>query len=330
MWRGRDWKSSLPKPEDMANAAAELTTDSGDANSPNSCLVLHATSDLGIGKSSDAGDCPERHNQIISPSKDMGLEETKDILHVEKNNNHHPDAAHVGCNAIDVNGSCITSDSMRSSGPEMVINNGMAIASEEGHRPDKQSSPVLVGLETAFDSGQAVASEDGYGLYGPSPSVLGDLETSLKDEQGIDQLTPSTESSESRSSTGSSPACTEGVLLLWRQAIESGSALVLDDSIDANLVYEEAVALAKTAPPGPVFRNRFRKVVVQKTERTEHSVDLVADLPALEKRGGGKKISKGGKKISKGGRRKDLKYEYHDAIPQGSLGIDELAKLLAS
>ncbi|XXG59035.1 hypothetical protein AAC387_Pa04g1187 [Persea americana] len=331
MWRGRDWKSSFPKLVDMANAAAESTTESGLANSPNvvgSCLVSHGLSNLGVGKSSDADECPERHNQVLSPSEDADPEETKDVLHLEENNNQQPATTHVGCNAVDVNGPSYTFDRVRSSGPEMVINNGLVVAPEDGQGSHESSPPVLIGLGAATHSGLAVASEDGQ-CPGPSSSMLDGLEIALKGGEGIDQLTPSMISSQGESSTGSSQTCTEGVLLLWRLAIESGSALVLDDPLDANTVYEKAVALAKTAPPGPVFRNRFRKVVVQETQKKEGHEDLVVEEDAsFLAKIDNEKSSKSEKKSSRSVR-KNFKYEYQDVIPQGSLGIDELAKLLS-
>lgn len=335
MWRGRDWKSSFPKLEDTANAAAESTTESGLANSPNvvgSCLVSHGLFDLGVGKSSDADECLERCNQILSTSEDAVPEETKDILHLEETNNQQPATTHVVCNAVDVNGPSYTFDHVRSSGPEMVINNGLVVAPEDGqgsHESSDSSPPVLlIGLGAATHTGLAVASKDGQ-RPGPSSSMLDGLEIALKGGEGADQLTPAMISSQGESRTGSSQTCTEGVLLLWRQAIESGSALILDDPLDANTVYEKAVALAKTAPPGPVFRNRFRKVVVQETQKKEGREDLAVeeDVPFLDKRDN-EKSSKSEKKSSKSVR-KNFKYEYHDVIPQGSLGIDELAKLLS-
>ncbi|ESR64491.1 hypothetical protein CICLE_v100106541mg, partial [Citrus x clementina] len=62
----------------------------------------------------------------------------------------------------------------------------------------------------------------------------------------------------------------EIVLHLMRQAVENGSAVVLDDAtLDADSIYERSVAFAKSAPPGPVFQQRSRKIAIQKGEKKE-------------------------------------------------------------
>ncbi|KAL3748862.1 hypothetical protein ACJRO7_010015 [Eucalyptus globulus] len=43
---------------------------------------------------------------------------------------------------------------------------------------------------------------------------------------------------------------------MLRQAVENGSALILSsNSLDVDIAYQRAVAFAKTAPPGPIFRH---------------------------------------------------------------------------
>lgn len=60
----------------------------------------------------------------------------------------------------------------------------------------------------------------------------------------------------------------EGVMLLLNQAVENGAALVLEESpLDADTVHRKAVCFAQTAPAGPVFRHRPKRVAVNKPEK---------------------------------------------------------------
>lgn len=122
----------------------------------------------------------------------------------------------------------------------------------------------------------------------------------------------------------------EGVILLRKQAVESGSAYVLDNSsLDADSVYERAVALAQSAPPGPVFRHRPRRSV-NKESREQPTGDLEVKETV---RSSGKEVraprDKGSKKSSKNQNTKDIREDYMNVVPRGSLGVDELAKLLS-
>ncbi|KAM7515432.1 hypothetical protein LguiA_005015 [Lonicera macranthoides] len=143
---------------------------------------------------------------------------------------------------------------------------------------------------------------------------------------------------------------TQGVLTLLDRAVEGGSAVVLDEyCLDPDIVYQRAVSLAKSAPPGPVFRvRRPRKKAVENVEKLEGGElegkevfnqvggDLegkevfnqeggeleVKVVKVLERRGSQRKSS--GKQ-----RKKDYKGEIVNVVPHGSLRVDELAKLLA-
>ncbi|KAL4295801.1 hypothetical protein GQ457_12G022920 [Hibiscus cannabinus] len=118
--------------------------------------------------------------------------------------------------------------------------------------------------------------------------------------------------------------CTERVLHLMKQAVESGSAAVLDDAtLDADEIYQRSVAFARSAPPGPVFRRQPRKVAIQKNEEKEPKNLEVKEITAVAyKRGNEKQASKTRKF-------KDIDEHRLDVVPKGSLRVDELAKLLA-
>ncbi|XP_038890553.1 CRS2-associated factor 1, chloroplastic [Benincasa hispida] len=117
---------------------------------------------------------------------------------------------------------------------------------------------------------------------------------------------------------------TDGVLQLFKQAVENGSAIVLDDSsLDADVVYQRAVAFSQSAPPGPTFRHERRKKVAVdgSEEQTSRELEVKEQTAVSIEVGNGKKDSKTKKKKNFG--------EYNFGSPQGSLGVDELAKLLA-
>ncbi|MCL7051329.1 hypothetical protein MKW94_006179 [Papaver nudicaule] len=128
-----------------------------------------------------------------------------------------------------------------------------------------------------------------------------------------------------------STLCTEGVIQLLRQAMESGSAVTLDDaSLDADIVFNRTVSLSKVAPHGPVFKQRrIRKVVVKKSERRESRSDCeeemkVEAIVTVSGKRSERKTYHRNPKIN------DVKDMYLDMLPpQGSLGVDELAKLLS-
>lgn len=126
----------------------------------------------------------------------------------------------------------------------------------------------------------------------------------------------------------------EGILLLRKQAIESGSAVLLDDSsIDADIVYQRAVMLSKSAPPGPVFHHQPKKVSVQRhgeEETGDLEVGCTKETPASSR----KETIVSGRKVNStmSTRKEKLKGIREcslNVVPKGSLGVDELAKLLA-
>ncbi|KAJ4708500.1 CRS2-associated factor 1, chloroplastic-like [Melia azedarach] len=116
------------------------------------------------------------------------------------------------------------------------------------------------------------------------------------------------------------------VLLLMQQAVENGNALVLDEAaLDADSIYESSVAFAKSAPPGPVFRQRLRKRAVEKSESKEgRDLDVKKEVPIVsEKRGNVRQTPRKKKNPD------ETEHSLNVAQPHGSLGVDELAKLLA-
>ncbi|CAH9066403.1 unnamed protein product [Cuscuta europaea] len=123
-------------------------------------------------------------------------------------------------------------------------------------------------------------------------------------------------------------APTEGLSLLLSRAIEIGSAVVLDDScLDADNVYKSAISLAKSAPPGPVFRHERKKaagdqqVNKQETGFLEAQGIIEPPMSGLAEESTALVQIVNERKISRKGVRQD-----HVNV---GLRIDELAKLLS-
>lgn len=147
-------------------------------------------------------------------------------------------------------------------------------------------------------------------LYDNMSASIGDIENNVKPSLSVTSLSCS--------------PWTQGVLLLREQAIEGGRAVVLDEScLDADYVYERAVSLAQSAPPGPVFRPRPKPktVAVQKREKHGSEDSEVVEEAAIFS---GRKVRQ---RNNRG--KKDFTADFLHVVPQGSLRVDELAKLLA-
>lgn len=121
----------------------------------------------------------------------------------------------------------------------------------------------------------------------------------------------------------SAAPCMKEILLLFEQAVEKGSALVLDkDSLDADNIYQKTVAFAKSASPGPVFGKQRKAVaVVQKSPKKEGSTLETKETTTVSTKREKAKSTKISRKTNFDG-------QLLNAVPQGTLGVDELAKLL--
>lgn len=128
----------------------------------------------------------------------------------------------------------------------------------------------------------------------------------------------------------SSMPWTEGVLLLRDQAVENGMAMILNDqSLDADIIFQKSVDYAKNAPTGPVFRRRPRKVSVEKVEEQGGDNSEPGETPGVfvtEITVSGRRNER---KSWRNEKMKDLKTDYSNVVPRGTLRVDELAKLLA-
>jgi hypothetical protein len=125
------------------------------------------------------------------------------------------------------------------------------------------------------------------------------------------------------------PSYMEGVVLLLKQAIDSGSAIVLSETefVDYNLVYQKSVELAKSAPRGPVFQHTQRGSNVRRNGPDKHQR---IKKHIVEKKVSGhvekKENGNGGLAIQTNDHAQEFLSE---VVPHSTLRVDELAKLLS-
>lgn len=341
MWRGKDWKSSLPKLDQDCRGV--MLSDSTDVNSA-------------------ASVAPSLEGEEESPSSDL-------IFLV---NNASPEVPstrtpHVGSEVLSADasgGSSVIEYVDPLAATDAVSTSGMtygtktvpdiqspaddvfeATRNTSYNAADRSDDPGYVNDEPAMTSnisGNKTSLDNAYSIDG-QPAVSMGSETTLETIESTETKLDSVETSHidneklqvvSESSQGTSPQaslpalCTAGVISLLKQAVEGGSAIMLEDSyLDADNVYQKAVAFAQSAPPGPVFRHGprkvpFRKSEVQKIEKQDsEEVESKQITIAPLKKGKDKKSSKI--------QRKDFVGRLDNVVRQGSLGVDELAKLLA-
>jgi len=126
----------------------------------------------------------------------------------------------------------------------------------------------------------------------------------------------------------SATPCANGISLLLEQAVEQGSALVLDkDSLDADNIYRTTVSFAQSAPPGPVFM-KHRKVVVQKRDKQEAPSLETRETPTVTTKGTTVTTKDKRGRSPRIRRKENFDERFMNLVPQGTLGVDELAKLL--
>ncbi|KAK4280927.1 hypothetical protein QN277_012479 [Acacia crassicarpa] len=273
MWRGRNWVSSFPQPNDDKKKANKNGSDikSSDALEEH---ASHEDRDTGITQSS--GD--ESVQQVEEPHPTEGSNLSGSVF---------TDATPLLKRTCDVEdttefpGSCGETD------------------------PNMNPSPTATSSEY---NGHTKSDEEETG----APVLVSDAMVGTSDNSNKAKVDPA--------------PCTEEVLLLLEQAIERGSALILDDeSLDADIIYRRSVALAKSAPPGPEFRLPHRKAVVQKgdTDMGEQETRTSDTKETIDS-----SSMKGREKSVKIRRKEDFDGQCLNAVPQGTLGVDELAKLL--
>lgn len=331
MWRGQNWKSSLPNLETDHEAGMVSNVDNATSIAPP--LEGQEVSVSCVPMVLDNNANPEVPDTSTScmDSEVMGAEESEGSSSIERVD---PCFAAVADSTVsDIQGPA--DDKLEATRNTCY---SASISDDSGYVDDE---PAIRGNTSAKEitlDGSDYADGLPTQIVGPETTLLTVESTETKSDSveagRIDNGKPDvvSEALQDTSDRARLPTpCTEGVLSLLKQAVEGGSAVVLDDSyLDADIVYQKAVAFAKSAPPDPVFRNRprkvtFKKSLVQNSEKqdTEDLESKEIPTPLPPKKGRDKK----GSKIQR--RKDDFGERLGNVIPQGSLRVDELAKLLA-
>ncbi|RWW28355.1 hypothetical protein GW17_00007191 [Ensete ventricosum] len=318
MWRGKDWKSTLLPQEDNGNEAAEHITTDPTAAPSRSNNTLSTDQDI---MDQVVGTNPNKEPSISLSTKDAAFDE-------------HPREVETECvsksEEIDqLSGETANrpNDVVRkTSNSSTVVDQdaSIAICHDISSSGAEYSSKELFQDENKHLSYLGEKAEHSAVHVGPTRHDDMDRCTRLDNAAG-ESVGLETEENDCLPSG----SCLEGVMLLLRQAVDSGTAVILDDScLDANIVYERSVALAKTAPAGPIFQHRIKKVSEQTTEQENSDESEEQDIEVEVVSDSNTRIS--GKKNFRSRRRDNLQDILPDVVvPRGSLGVDELAKLLA-
>lgn len=330
MWRGQNWKSSLPRLDsdhqegtvtDVDNATSIAPTSEGQ-EVPASCVptVLVDNASPGV---------PDSGTSHVD-SKVMNAEESEVSSSIERVD---------PCLATDADST--VSDIQSPEDDELEATGTTSYTASISDDSGYADVEPAIGSNT---SGNENTSDGSDSADGPLMQIVESETPLLTDKNTQTKLDPleahghtdnekhaASEALQDTKDWARLPApCTEGVLSLLKQAVEGGSAIVLDDSyLDADIVYQKAVAFAKSAPPGPVFRDRprrvtFKKSLVENSEKqdTEDSESQANTTKLAAKKGRDRKVSK----IQES---RDFDERLNNVVPQGCLRVDELAKLLA-
>lgn len=323
MWRGHNWKSSLDEIETDSDSVGELKMDSEITIETSEGQIQSLTGqELSSSSVSNIPAFNSADNQNTSTSTLDGedvelLEESREYTE-DGTDCHEPSVSSESPESLtaapDV---CNCEEPLSRAGPVAEQESMLDISASRRDTEEHEVAEDLDGLNSHHDDLENTppCSEGKPG--NDKHSELSGLVLKNVSEDNLPANDPPISLSPSM----------EGVLLLRNQAVESGSAFVLDNSsLDADSVYERAVALAQSAPPGPVFRHRSKRFINKKSQE-----QLTDDLEVKEKVSNEVRAprSKENKKNSKNQNMKDIREDYLNVIPRGSLGVDELAKLLS-
>lgn len=270
MWRGQNWRSSLPDPRDDDKEANKINVDNGntkllpsdDQEFSAPCLQNSPVENL----SNESLD-----NSILSNSDDLNLHKA---VPCPTENSDLPVSLATDAASLP--------------------NKTCEVETTEGYMAPSCKPQIVP--ETNNDS---VAS------------IIDPHADKLQDGSGADDV----------SEPSRSAPCTEGVLLLLEQAVEKGSALVLDkEFLDDDYIYQTTVAFAKSAPPDPVYKLP-RQVVIVKSDRqegslvTEESTSVTIEDEKMDK-------------SSKTRRKEEFDEGFLNlVVPRGRVNVDKLAIL---
>ncbi|CAL4914641.1 unnamed protein product [Urochloa decumbens] len=310
MWRGSDWKSSLPPLEEnnfeMTKAQEHFSGQEFNENVRHSESVLTKVEMAGIETS----------------HKNCNLGEGEQTLKGTMKPNHGNDMVPSSAGISGTEPSADTPSECSPLNPVFVDLSLKSTLHCQSIPSDKSENRGLVEKSLDHSARSEDCADDLEPHFGIT-SVGDDLDTKRKGNEGI-------EGTDVLNSSSKVPSYMVGVLCLLEQAIDSGMALVLaeDEFVDSDLVYQKCVAHSKSIPRGLVFKptqskSSARRNGQDKHVRTKkHLVENKVFSSHVEK----KDNAKGGLAMQKNGHAQEF---LSDVVPQGTLRVDELAKLLA-
>lgn len=351
MWRGRDWKSSLPKLVDdseaknsEADGEISLTSHSGGqvVTSLSSFLKQGVPTSLQTLSPSDSSANNEDRNEVEGEGTSTKAEDnlpllndassrvsgsgliTSDVCRNSETDDAISRTPHFEGQGVTASSIAdgLTSIETLSSSTSPTSNCGDDAS--EVSTESLESKTVMHNIDSSNDEGTAMSVGENIRLE--TAINAGNLEKPLSVVPPFcNELQNAPEMLQNQKApTKLSSPWTEGVIALWKEAIEGGMASVLDDSsLDADIIYKRAVALTKSAPPGPVFRHQRRKVEVKKVEEQKTGELEVKEVATVSQKEGSERKRLINRRL------KGIRGDYLNVVPKGSLGVDELAKLLA-
>ncbi|XP_006644195.2 CRS2-associated factor 1, chloroplastic-like [Oryza brachyantha] len=318
MWRGNDWKSFLPPlEENNFEVAHEQILNSEVADSGSALIPLELVNNAMSLKNSNLVEGKEKVEDSMKYSLENGM--TLD-----------PVGANPGVhNSVGVDGtefSAVAPFEFSPSNPASDLGPSQRSALHcKSVLLDKSENGELVEMY----SGSSGSSEQSSDVPEALPQLIGsseeihELETMRRNREQL-------KGSDGVNSGSIVPSYMEVILLLLKQAVDSGLALVLNvnEFSDADDVYQKSVAFAKRAPRYPVFRHTPRKSHGARKNEPAKNIRINKDLE--ENKVSDHVRKKDNVMGASGMHRNDHAHEFlSDVVPQGTLRVDELAKLLA-
>nr|CAB3495776.1 unnamed protein product [Digitaria exilis] len=293
MWRGRDWKSSLPPLEEnnfeVTKAQEQFSGKEFNENVRHSGTVLTKI---------ELADIATSH-------KNCNLDEGEQKLKGTMKSNHESDM--VPSSAVEV--------------PGLFHSTGLSGTEPSANTPS-ECSPINPVMDHSARSDHCPDDLE------PHPGVTSigeDLGTKRKGNEGVEGMDVLNSSEV--------PSYMEGVLCLLEQAIDSGRALVLteDEFVDSDLVYQKCVAFTKSIPRELVFKHTQSKPSARRNGPDKHVriKKHLAENRTLENKLSSSDVEEKDSSNEAIQRNSHAQKFLSDVVPQGTLRVDELAKLLA-
>ncbi|KAG5024461.1 hypothetical protein AAZX31_08G035100 [Glycine max] len=323
MWRGPNWKSFIPDRGDDRKESKQIEVDHKNYKPlPSEALEFSAPS---LQMNPLEHESNLLHDTSISSiSSDVTLDKVEVSY---PNENSHQSMSGVTevpslTKIYDVETTNDSTDSYAEPEPRTSLIPSMTIPHYDSHAEfSSKAMSESHGTEHIMDSkscsdGLSASISGSHATLGGSDNSTNGMVDSHSNKL-LDALGEEDVSQAPRSAAPSMKA----IWLLLEQAVEKGSALVLDkDSLDADNIYQNTVAFAKSAPPGPAFRKNT-KAVSQKNPKQEGST-LETKETTIDSM---KRKKENSTKIP---RKANFDDQLLNVVPQGTLGVDELAKLL--